>query len=150
MKDSQKVQQLDTCWIPSLSEITQFDFEKVGETGSFAHLNITKENWYYLYDLYVVKIGQEHELKRKCKKLVDYIEVLETYILSLDPSDEMDYLIISNEMQTKVNDSKVEIEALLTEHYHTFLDKKILSVESYTNHYLRLVEKLKQQQKQNG
>ena len=129
--------------ISSLRNISQWDFETVLIEGKISHLNITENNWYKLYDLYLEKIGQKAEIARKVQVYKNYINEL-TNLIKEPNAPKIYFKIAKKELESLQykGDDKDTISPLIRKEYGN-IDKKKISVEEYTDLILALKDNSK-------
>ena len=129
--------------ISSLRNISQWDFETVLIEGKISHLNITENNWYKLYDLYLEKIGQKTEIARKVQVYKNYINEL-TNLIKEPNAPKIYFKIAKKELEALQykGDDKDTISPLIRKEYGN-IDKKQISVEEYTDLILALKDNSK-------
>ena len=129
--------------ISSLRNISQWDFETVLIEGKISNLNITENNWYKLYDLYLEKIGQKAEIARKVQVYKNYINEL-TNLIKEPNAPKIYFKIAKKELEALQykGDDKDTISPLIRKEYGN-IDKKQISVEEYTDLILALKDNSK-------
>ena len=99
------------------------------------------DNWYFLYDLYIVKMGLEHKVKSKNELLKEYGLMLLDHI---DNPKQPKVMLKLKESEIKSNsDLEVnhnDIDGAMQEKWGT-INKEEMDVHNYTNLLLSLLKK---------